>query len=490
MALEAGIVGGTNTAGKANVDTNYNLTVVTPKVMTQSGYSTMICEVDSGSILGTPYRKSPSVSEDSRLSVGTDTPMFDYSFNATAQNTAIWRFSQGTTTMAATMASGLLTLNSGLVLTTNAACSLSTYRYFPLRGNASQHVVMTLNISAIPIVNQVFEGGYFISTATGATPTAPTDGVWIQVTSAGIIGIMNFNGITTPTGTLVAAAAIPLNTAISLKMVVSEGVVEFWYNNALAGELVVPPANTQPFLTTALPLTFQTRNSGTVTGTPCIFRLADCHVDQKDLNLNKPYSVQQSAMGLAGYQAQDGGVMGSTAMYSNAALAAAAALTNTTAAAGNIGLGGVVQVLPTLTSGTDGILFSYLNPIGGVNQTPRTLIVTGVYINSSVSAALTGGPLNLVMGIAYGHTVLPLTTAESASFVSPSTKAPRRVPLGVQSYTAAAAAGVGDVPTIRQFQSPIVVNPGEYFAITCRNVGTVTTAGSLVFVVCVDSYWQ
>jgi hypothetical protein len=455
-----------------------------------AGYNVNVFEIDSGSLTGTPYRKSALVSEDARLNVGMDTPMFDYSFNATAQNTAIWRFSAGATAMAATQASGSLTLNSGSVLTTQAACSMSTWRSFPIRGNASQHVEMTMNISATPVANQVLEFGYFFSTATGATPTAPTDGVYFQLTSAGLIGVMNYNGTVTQTGTLVAAASIPLATKKVCKMLVAENVVEFWYGGALAGEISVPAGNSQPFLTTALPITFQARNSGTVTGTPCLMRFSELHVDQNDLNLNNPYPVQQSAMGLSAYQGQDGGTMGSTAIYSNAALAAAAALTNTTAAAGNTGLGGMFLVLPTLTAGTDGILCSFLNPVGGVNQTPRTLIINSIAIDSVVQVALTGGPLALGFGAAFGHTALSLATTETASFVSPSAKAPRRVPLGVQGIAVTAAVGVSSNEVVRNFQSPIVVNPGEYFAITMRNSGTVTTAGALLISVCIDGYFQ
>jgi len=104
--------------------------------------------------------------------------------------------------------------------------------------------------------------------------------------------------------------------------------------------------------------------------------------------------------------------------------------------------------------------------------------------------ALTGGPLSLVFGVAHGHTAVSLATAETGSFVTATTKAPRRVPLGTQSYVVTAAAGVGAVDIVRRFVSPIVVNPGEFFAITCRNVGTVTSAGALVIAACVDHYFE
>lgn len=302
--------------------------------------------------------------------------------------------------------------------------------------------------------------------------------------------MLAFNGAYTQTGVLLAAASIPLAANTSCRIILAENVVEFWIGGVFYSEITVPAGNSQPFLTTALPITFQARNSNTVTGTPCLLRLADFHIDQTDLNLNKPYAMQQACMGMSGYQTQDGATIGSTAQYSNAALAAAAALTNTTAAAGNTGLGGVFLVLPTLAAGTDGILCSYQNPVGGVNQTPRTLIVTGVKIDSAVQTVLAGGPIVNAVGIAFGHTAVSLATAESASFVSPATKAPRRVPLGIQCHPATAAVGTQAQGIFMEFTSPIVVNPGEFIAVTLRNLGTVTTTGALALAVTFDSFWQ
>lgn len=153
MSLESQIVGGSNTAGKANVDANYNLAVNLPKVIGQAGYVIPVVQIDAGLVTGVPYNKAEYISEDRRLSVGLDTPMFDYTFNANAENTSIFKFSAATTAMAATQSSGMLTLNSGSVLTTNAACSVSTNRTFPLRGNAAQHCDITININAAPVVN-------------------------------------------------------------------------------------------------------------------------------------------------------------------------------------------------------------------------------------------------------------------------------------------------------------------------------------------------
>ena len=153
------------------------------------------------------------------------------------------------------------------------------------------------------------------------------------------------------------------------------------------------------------------------------------------------------------------------------------------------GLGGVFLVLPTLTAGTDGLLCSYQNPAGGINQTPRELYITGVAISGAVAAALTGGPVVYAYTLAFGHTAVSLATTETASFATGTTKLSRRIALGVQACAATAAAGVQLTEIVRKFDAPIVVNPSEFIAVAARNLGTVTSGGSLAITVTFDGYW-
>jgi hypothetical protein len=148
-------------------------------------------------------------------------------------------------------------------------------------------------------------------------------------------------------------------------------------------------------------------------------------------------------------------------------------------------------VLPTLAAGTDGILFSFQNPAGGINQTPRNLIITGIQLKGVVDVIFAGGPVLYAYSVAFGHTAVSLATAEGTSFsTSPTTKAPRRVWIGVESYAVTAAVGTIGQGISWEFTDPIVVAPGEFFAVTCRNVGTVTTTGSLVITCAVDAHYE
>lgn len=495
-----------NTSGNvAEVDANNNFKTTLPLVETQAGFAALVVENDPGTsaITGAPstrYMDSPKVTEDRHLAISHSNPIFDDVFNMSAQNTGVWKFSAGTTAMAATLGSGFLTINSGSVLTSAAAAGYQSQRYFNMRGDGGLEVSCIYALSAPMVANQIHEfGGLFITTATGASPTAPTEGIYWQLTSTGLTGVINFNGTPTQVGPFSGANIIPTaNTNQLLRIIISTRAVEFW-GQAMAGpdvgelvflgEQLVPAGNSLPFLSEALPLTFQSRNTAAVSGTPGLLKIGACTVTLDDPAINMPHATQQALMGLHASQGTDGGTMGSTAILTNAATAVAAALVNTTAAAQFTGLGGAYLVLPTLTAGTDGILTSYQVPAGSTTQTAKSLVIYGVRISSGVQTALTGGPLNLVYSLAYGHTAVSLATTETASFTSPTTKAPRRKPIGVQNYVVTAAAGVESKDLLAIWTVPVVVNPGEFVAIAVRNMGTVTTAGALSITVDFDAEW-
>jgi hypothetical protein len=424
----------------------------------------------------------PGVSYDGRLSVGLDTLSALYNFTNTAQNTGDFKYLSST--MTCTQSSGFLNLNAISSTASGNYTSMQTWKYFTQLGDGDLHVEFTGAVSAAVPANQVLEAGLFLAVA-GAT--APADGAFFRLTDSGLRGYVTYSGTETPTGVL--AASITPNSVAKFKIIIGQRQVLFYINDVLGGSIDTPAGNPTPYAWLNLPVCMAMRNTGVVTG-PFITRVGGIHVSQTDLNTGKSWATQKALQGDA-RQGQDGDTQGPTCIYTNAATAAAAALVNATAAAQFTGLGGLAQVLPTLTAGTDGILFSYLNPIGSVTQPPKTLVVTGVSISSGVTTVLTGGPLVLAFGVAFGSSALTLATAaETASFTSGTVKLHRRVPLGIQTYPVTAAVGVGAIDIVRMFDSPIVVNPGEYFNIVCRNLGTVTTLGAVAIMASVDHYYE
>jgi hypothetical protein len=116
-----------------------------------------------------------------------------------------------------------------------------------------------------------------------------------------------------------------------------------------------------------------------------------------------------------------------------------------------------------------------------------------VKVQGAVSVILAGGPVIYAYAVAFGHTAVSLATAETASFATATTHAPRIVPIGMESYAATAAVGTlgaQGIGATLQLSNPIVVRPGEFVAIIARNIGTVTTTGAITITAVFDSYWE
>lgn len=482
---------GSNTAGAANVDAGFNLNVTLPNTKAYMGGVRLFSENDDGTATGTAYLKSPETSPDYRLRVGTDTVLFDDNFNAVTQNTGMWK--HAFTTMTMTQSAGFLNVNAaGTSTVASNYASLQTWKHFPMIGTAPLSVEFILNATQIPIANEVFLCG--LGLAVAAAP--PIDGVWFEYTSAGLYGVLRYNSGAATSLLLSDTAALGINTNHKLVMVVGEREVEFWMDDILRGEISIPSANGQPFITSALPVFIEKYNSALVGSSPnMIVKVGNVTVTMLDLQTNKPWGHQMAGAGLMSSQGQDGHTSYiSTAVAATAVPAAAAALVAASATAQFTGLGGIFRVLPTLASGTEGLLCSYLNPVGSVNITPRTLYITGVKIYSTVEVALTGGPLINVYQLCYGASAQTLVTAaDSASFATATAKCYRRIPIGMEVYGAAAAIGNTPNPSglsLDLSTAPIAVNPGEYVSVGCRNQGTVTTLGNLLITVAFTGYWE
>lgn len=464
------------------VDANGNGNVTLPAVQSQAGYAVGLFENDAGTITGTPTRRSPRVSQDYRLGVGLDTVLFSDNFNATAQNTSLWRttISSG---MAATQSGGSVLLNSGSTLTTLAAIHLATWRTFALNAGGGLRFATSGAFTAQPLANQICEFGMGPYTIGGL---APGEGAFFRYTSAGLIGVLSYSGVETPTGVLLAPADFTDAKFYEFGIRIDSRGIEFFRDDVKLGSLAIPDANGLPFMQTATSVILQFRNAGTVSGTPVMqAKFGYVSVLQRDVSCSIPFESQMSINGLAGYQGQNGHTMGSTALYTNSLAAGAGVAMSNTGALG-AGLGGQFTTQPTLAAGTDGIVCNYQNPVGTSNVTARTLLLKGIRIQSAVTATLTGGPCLYAYSLAFGHTALSLATAETGSFVTSSTKAPRRIALGFESIAAASAVGVIGQGVYMKFDFPIPIAPGEHVSVVAKNLGTVTSAGTVTFHVTPD----
>lgn len=93
---------------------------------------------------------------------------------------------------------------------------------------------------------------------------------------------------------------------------------------------------------------------------------------------------------------------------------------------------------------------------------------------------------NLMDEEKFTDTAVSLATADTASFATATTKAPRRIPLGFATWPIGAAIGAqpqnGPI-TLSFVDGPVIVNPGEFVALVGKFlVGTATASQTISFI--------
>lgn len=480
---------GSNTAGKVNVNSTYDLQVALPDATTPArvGGVRMFSENDAGAITGEAYLQSPETSDDYRLRVGLDTVLFQDSFNATSQNTANWKHVFTTQTMV--QASGFLVTNNNLTATTTTGCYLQTWRHFPFILASQTYAQFELVLDNTVQANQEIYIGLFV----GVSATAgPADGAYIKITSAGTAGVINYAGSATASAPIANAA---IGSSSKYTIAVSDSEVEFWKDDNLFATVELPSGNAQPFTTTSLPLCIQSINTGAVAGTPARGKIGTVNISQGDIATFRSWAQQMAGCGLMAYQGQNGGTMGTTALLPNATAATTVtggAISQTVAIA--TGLGGQAGIVAG-AAGADGLITAFQVPTGSTTQTPRNLVITGMRIDSvNIGAAVATTATVLQWSLAFGATgasIPSLAQAETGSFVTATAKAWRRVALGLQSWIVAAGIGSPAEQITVAFKSPIVVAPGEWVASVAKFiVGTATASQVIWATVTFDAHYE
>ncbi len=463
----------------AEVDANRNLNVTLPPATTPAsvGAAGMYSVNDEGAHVSPKTIASPETTKNYRLRTVFERTLDTETFNYAAQNTG--KDTYANTTMTATWSAAGLTTNASGITTTATGLTIGSYAEFPLLGATGTYIEFSAGFSALFQVNVVIDFGLFRRGA--ANQYAPTDGVYFRFNAAGLSGISCFNTVETGDTGAFAGWAPTLNTKYKFTITLNEASVEYWIDDELWGSIVTPAGQGQPCLSSTLPWSVRHAHPG-VAGSVVQMQITDVNVSQDSPSMIW-HSNDMGNVLYGSYQGLSGGTMGSLANYANSANPAAAVPTNTTAALGS-GFGGQFWETDTLAVTTDGIISSYQIPAGTVAIQGRRCYIRGVTIDSVVQTALTGGGYNASWSFAYGHTAVSLATPEAAT-----TKAPRRKPLGWQTVAANAAALAKLERVQNSWQSPVVVNPGEFVQTVKKKVGTAPSAGTIAHLIDFDYGW-
>jgi hypothetical protein len=486
------IQGGSNTAGVANVDVNYQLKTVTETdAYTKAefvGSVRSFGEVDGGSVTGVVRLKPIEIDNDYRQRISQDFLVDEEAFNYTAQNTG--KHNLATTTMTAAFTAGQVTLNSGSIQTVTTGAVLSTYAFAPIIGTTTMSLDTELSFNAQPSANNFVEWGVGIA---GAQTVAPTDGIFFRLSPAGLQGISSFNGAEVSTGIFPLSAGTGTWIYANNKryqFICYQSTIEsvFWVNDGtgavMLGTIPLPVGQSRMSMSNAAQVFFKQRITGGAAGSALQTAIGAYSLRVGGLNYSTMPGTSGNRM-YGSYQGLSGGTMGSLANYANNTNPTAAVPTNTTAALGT-GLGGQFWETDTLAVTTDGIISSFQVPAATVNVSGRRLCVRFVKIQSYCQTALTGGGYVAQWSLAFGHTAVSLATAESAT-----SKAPRRIPLGLHGVPSGltASSTLGDI--VMDFgDAPVFVNPGEFIQTVKKKVGTAPTAGVIAYTITITYGWE
>jgi len=490
----SGITGGSGTANKANVDAGFNLQVALPLTDALVGSVRMMSENDDGTLTGAAYLKSPETSPDFRLRAGVDTTLFSEQFNGLIQNTNNWAYAF--VTMTASMpGAGYLQFGTVQGTANTHGAFMRTFQYFPLVNTAPLAIEFTGGqFTSALVANETWLAGLGLPTA---AVTRPTDGAWFKLTTAGIEGILAFNGAETSTGVILPFASVVVGTMSKYVIVVGEREVEFWADDVLMGHINIPSGNATPFMGAGLPIFMHKFCTGVVANTN-VMRISRCGVSSMDVDTGMSMADIAVGQGMLSAIGQNGNAQGNTALnVLNAAVPTTAAIANATAGATFVGLGGYFVATAQATNvalAGDMIACSFQNPVPTINITGRNLVIYGVRISAmNTGAVVATTPTSLIWGLAWGHTTVSLATVETASFATATTHAPRRRMLGMMTAPVGAAIGALYDRDINLVSSiPIaVIRPGEFFAITVRfRIGTATASQEVTYTVDPIGIWQ
>jgi hypothetical protein len=356
----------------------------------------------------------------------------------------------------------------------------------PVLGDSLTRVEIRGYRTTVPQANELLELGLFACSTVGAT--AATDGVFFRYNAAA-----ELRGVVVANGTETQSAAITppsVNVLHEFKIDVNDSRAIFYIDDVVQANIdlqVSAPTQATPFQSIAVPLTvrYAIASSGPALATQ--FRLADINVYNYGLGVNKPWQHIQAGMGNHAYQAQNGAAAyGTITQYANSVQPAVATPLNTSAALGS-GLGGIFNASTTPAASTDVIISSYQNPLGSVNQQPRTLYINGVTIETMNVIPSSNQSMGLSWSLAFGHNSVSLATSTNAAT---GVTGANRIGLGYQFINSTAARGAVAETVSRTFQTPIAVHPGQFVQTVWRNNLAASTFGQLQHNINFDGYFE
>jgi hypothetical protein len=449
------------TGNPVTVD-NGNSHVVLPLTAAQAGYAKIAGKDGSPlKVLATGY-----------LAASLESLEFYDTIDGNSVNTNLWN--QSVSGMTITQASGKLSLNPTNVVTANAYAILSSIPNFLVTSCTPLHLHKTIQNSLWNTgANTVVEFGWG---AVATNVALPTDGMLVRGRAGVIYAVVNNGGseleiALTPTFALPSAnvsAEWVLDLYANELRVYVDGVL--WTTGATA--CVSPTSLMAATNNSRQPVFFRVYNTASAPGASPTLSLGQITVQQRNSNIDKPWSHRMLGMGRGAYQ--NPLTFGQTANWGNSAVPTTRGLSNTTPCEAT--LGGLLRFTPTYVADTDYVLFGFQVPAG------FQYYLTGISYTDPIFLSGTGAATASVLqfGVGVNASAASLATADGAG-----TWGYRKEPLG-QSILAASPTNitVPSSPGLNMYKFPtpgMLIEGGRYFAFIARALLARTAGASEVF---------
>lgn len=469
----------------AEVTSNNNLKVQLPTTAAQVGSVRLMSENDDGSVTGTTQLKSPETSIDYRLRVGTDTlldhqPLWSNTLSTSKFNinTSQWQVGWGQNYGYAMRFN--VTSNAGA----GAFACVQTRREFNVFAqNVPLYCETSWLVSAAVVGTTFYEVG--LGTGSLGSTSFAVDAAGFRITSTGIYGFVTKNGTSTLTQLL---TTLTPNTVYNTTLVLGTGEIQFYIND-VAYSLPFKPGTTEIVRWSGLSW-YARGGQDTSPASTQYLQVNSYSVMQGDITAMMPPS--HNAASIYGSYEKNSWFTGT---FSNFTLDTAPSSANLSATL--TGFGGHAQYPAAITTAeTDRPIWGWnLSSANNVSESHR-FVMTGIRLcEAMVTGAVTGGPLIMQWSLVFNYTSTTANDSVSNPYSGSSPVSPRYVMLGSQVIAANAAVGYLSSPVDVEFGlSPIVFSQSSLAStmsnmLTCRFLGTSTTAGTIRQAFQIRGYW-
>lgn len=397
-----------------------------------------------GSGPGGGFSRTSRVDRTGSARVGFDTLLARDAVEGSTVNSWLW--TQSTTTMTISQATGALTLNNSGTLTTTTDAIITTNRQFPLFDHGVLKFQMRANVVTGP-TNAFIELG--IGAPSGTTATI-NNGAFFRLNGTSLRTVTSYNGTET---SVTQSPTLSTTSYYLFSIYVHDDFVHFVIEDANGPPILdvfmnYPLTVTGVSATTHLPAFARVYNSAAV-ATAAKLNIGSYDTFLLDFNTTKPWAEQLAATGLSSN-------VNPTTFAQALQLAAGAAPTTSTPANTTVAystLGGEFVLNGTATSE------NLLGVFGFQVPSPYSLVVTDILMPQPVVTSALGATVNIQEWC--------LMVASSNN---PSTATGQRYTLGAFSAAASAVAGTvyNGQPLNPKFGTPLVVLPGQFLLVLVK----------------------